>query len=118
MRTTTPPRPSITGAVAAHPWRSVARALPFGIAIMLGVDAVLGADAEYFNAWNLIGAWGRVLTGGAVDAGGPFIVNQESISGAVALAAGTAVLFLEPAIALTAVIWPVSRVLRRSRGAV
>ena len=117
MKTIAQPLRSIADCVAANPWRTVAAALPLGIAIMLGVDAALGADAEYFNAWNLLGAWTQVLTGGSIESSGQFIMNQDSMSSAIALAIGTGVLILEPAIVLAALIWPTSLILRRSRQA-
>lgn len=104
---------AITAEIAAHPWRTVVRLVPVGIAVMLGIDAALGAGAEYFNAWHLVEAWGRVLTGGSIEAGATFLMHQDAMPAATALAIGTGVLFVQPAVALAAIVAPVSYNLRR-----
>jgi hypothetical protein len=96
-----------------HPWRTVLRLLPVGIAVMLAVDLALGSAAEYYNAVHLIQAWAEVLSGGSVAMAPTFIVNQAGLGGAAAMVIGTVLLFVEPLVLLVLVVVPISHLARR-----
>lgn len=92
----------------------VLRLLPLGVAAMVAVDAVLGESAEYFNATKLLQAWGSVARGHGLG-GNTFVFGQEQMSDAAALAAGSALFVLEPALVLAALVYGGSAVARLVR---
>jgi len=96
-----------------HPGSVVLWLLPFGIAIQLTIDWVLGLSAEFFNAAYLLQAWGHLITSGTIPGGLQFITGQSALGVGPALAVGTTVFFVQPAIVLAVIIYPASRAIAR-----
>ena len=99
--------------VSRHPWRTVAWLLPLGVGLMLAIDLALGSNAEYYNAVHLVEAWLEVLTGGSGSDAPAFIMNQTDLGSHLAMAIGTGLLVVEPAVGLALLVLPVSLVSRR-----
>lgn len=98
--------------LAHHPIRSVLILLPPGIAAMLAIDAALGSRAEFYNAVHLLQAWRSVLTGGSVADAPTFLVGQEELGEPAAMAIGTGLLVMEPAVLLAILVLPASAIAR------
>lgn len=99
--------------LARHPIKVVVALLPLGIVAMVLIDLALGATAEYFNAAHLIEAWAQVIGGGSVFDAPQFVMNQVNLGAAPSLLLGTALLIVEPGVALAALILPASWIARR-----
>lgn len=99
--------------VAMHPWQTVLRLLPLGVAAVLTVDAALGTTAEYYNATHLIRAWLAILSGGSAADAPAFLLNQADLGDPLAMAIGSVLLILEPALVLALVVLPASFLARR-----
>ena len=97
------------------PGRIVVCLVPAGTAIMLVVDGVLGDAAEYYHALRLVEAWWQVFADGGIAPGHHFIIGQEAMGDGLSLAVGSALLVVEPAIALAMVVYPASWATRRLR---
>lgn len=102
-----------TAPSAVSAGRIVLRLLPAGIAAMLVIDRMLGDSAEYFHALRLVEAWGQVLTDGGIDLGHEFIAGQGTLGNGVALAIGTTLFIVEPAVGLALLVGPAVWISRR-----
>ena len=119
MNTTTAIRSHDAGRArpaAISPSKVVLKLLPVGIAAMLVIDWMLGDAAEYFHALRLVEAWGQVIADGGIEVGHEFIAGQDSMGNPLALAVGTGLLIVEPAVGLALIVYPAMWVARRVRG--
>lgn len=113
--TLTPPALATSRGRTLGRGRLVLGLLPLGMAVMVAVDSVLGESAEYFNATRLLGAWSSVVRGRGLGEH-TFVVGQDEMGDALALAAGSALFVLEPAVVLAALVYGGSTLARLARG--
>lgn len=106
----------LTRMLEQRPWRVVAAAVPVGVAMQILIDGALGETAEYFNAHGLLQAWVQVSVGGGLAEPGPFVMGQERMGPVLSLLVGTFLLFAQPALYISAIVFPARWVHMRRRG--